>query len=230
MFFEKNKLNMPESSWILEESLRGGFMMLYAVLFIVFLMLILYLMPVKISIGVEKHSEYVKISFQIETLYGLLNIKTELPIFKLTFENGKPSLKYKIEEADRRRSRLLAEFTKLFDMKEGKGFFRVFLPLRYIIRKITVRNLYLKLGIGTGDAAATGVLYGFAWIAIGNIMTYTGSHVNIEKQRIIILPTFGSVSLHIDFSCIINIKTGHIINAGIRAIPALISGNRKSLN
>jgi len=213
-------------------------MMLYAVLFLVFLTLMLYVMPVRISIDVKKHSENVKINFQIKTLYGLLNIKIKIPVFKMAFENGKPVLKCKTEGTDRRRSRLPDRFAKLLYTKEGEGLFRVYknnknivLPLlRNITKKIKVRNIYLKLGMGTGDAAVTGVLYGFVWIAIGNIIAYTGSHMNIEKPRIIIVPIFGSVRLSIDFNCIINIKTGHIINAGIRAIPALISGNRKSLN
>jgi len=205
--------------------------MLYAASGFIFLLLILYLMPIEISTNIEKHSNNVKIALGLKTLYGLLNINTEIPVFKLTFENGKPVLKYKVEVANKERSRLLAGFSKLLTIEEGESLYRIYKknkdiispPLKYLTKKISVRDLYLKLGMGTGDAAATGLLYGTAWIAVGNIMALTGSYVNIKKPRIIISPIFDSVRLSLDFSCIIRMKTGHIINAGIRVIPALIT-------
>ncbi len=196
--------------------------MLYAASVFIFLILILYLMPVEISTNIEKHNSNVRIALGLKTLYGLLNINTEIPAFKLVFENGKPVLRYTAEAAERETNRL---------MEKGKGLFSIYKhnkditasSLRYITKKIVIRNLFLKLGMGTGDAAVTGLLYGIAWIVAGSIMAYTGSYVNIKKPRIIISPIFGSVRLSLDFSCIIRMKTGHIINAGIRVIPALIT-------
>jgi len=213
----------------------GGIVMIYAASGFIFLILMLYLMPVEISTKVEKHNDDVKIDLGLKTLYGLVNINSEIPVFKLVFENGRPVLKYTVEVADRKKNRLMARFKKLFSMEEGKGLLSAYKhnkdviasALRYITKKIIIRNLYLKMGMGTGDAAATGLLYGTAWIVIGNMMAFAGSYVNIKQPRIIIAPIFGSASLSLDFSCIIRMKTGHIINAGIRVIPALISGNRK---
>jgi len=209
----------------------GGIVMLYAASGFIFLILILFLMPVEISTKVEKHNSNVKISLVLKTLYGLFNVNTEIPAFKLDYENGKPVLKYKVEVANKERSRLLAGFSKLLTIEEGEGLYRIYKkkkdiilpPLKYLTKKISVRNLYLKLKMGTGDAAATGLLYGTAWIAVGNIMALTRSYVNIKEPRIIIAPIFDSARLSLDFSCIIRIKTGHIINAGIRVIPALIT-------
>jgi len=218
-----------------EKSMLGGIVMIYAASGFIFLILMLYLMPVEISTKVEKHNDDVKIDLGLKTLYGLVNINSEIPVFKLVFENGRPVLKYTVEVADRKKNRLMARFKKLFSMEEGKGLLSAYKhnkdviasALRYITKKIIIRNLYLKMGMGTGDAAATGLLYGTAWIVIGNMMAFAGSYVNIKQPRIIIAPIFGSASLSLDFSCIIRMKTGHIINAGIRVIPALISGNRK---
>ena len=212
-----------------------GIMMLYAASGLILLILMLYLMPVEISTKVEKHNDNVKIALGLKTLYGLLNINTEIAVLKLAFENGKPVLKYTVEVADREKSRLMARLNKLLGMEKGKGLVSAYKnnkdiiasPIRYITKKIMIRNLYLKIGMGTGDAAVTGLLYGTAWAVIGSIMAFTGSYVNIKKPRIIIAPIFGSVRLNLDFSCIIRMKTGHIINVGIRVIPALISGNRK---
>lgn len=198
--------------------------MLYIVLGLIFLTLTLYIMPVNISISIKNYNSNVRITLGLKTLYGLLNLETGIHVLKLTFENGKPIIKYESEVAEGERSLHL----KIRDLLRKYEYKRniVDSPLKHIIKKILIKNFYLKLGMGTDDAAMTGVLYGTAWIIIGSIMTLTGSHVKIKAPRIVIVPVFGRVSLSIDFSCIIRIKTGHIINAGIRAIPALISGNR----
>ena len=99
--------------------------------------------------------------------------------------------------------------------------------LKYITKKMRIVNLSLKLGMGTGDAAATGILYGIAWIAIGSVMTLTRSYLNISEPKIVVAPIFNKVQLSVDFNCIISIKVGHIINTGIRAITLLPSGIRK---
>jgi hypothetical protein len=120
-------------------------------------------------------------------------------------------------------------------MEEGESVFKAFKRnktiitpiLKYISRKTKVSNFYLKLGLGTGDAAATGVLYGVTWIVIGNIMTFTRCYLNIYEPKIVVIPIFSQVQLSVDFNCIISLKLGHIINAGIRAVPAVISGMRK---
>lgn len=198
--------------------------MLYVVLGLIFFTMILYIMPINISISIKNYNNNTKIILGFKTLYGLFNLEKGIPVLKFTFENGKPIIKYETGVTEGKRSLHLKtkELLRKYEQKRNI----VDSSLKYIIKKIFIKNLFLKLGMGTDDAAMTGMLYGTAWIVIGSIMTLTGSHVNIKETRIVIVPMFGRVSLSIDFSCIISIKTGHIINAGIRAMPALISGNR----
>ncbi|KUO73673.1 MAG: hypothetical protein APF77_22915 [Clostridia bacterium BRH_c25] len=208
--------------------------MLY-IFFAVLILLMLYLMPIAVSIDMNKDNENDNITVGLKTLYGLLKLKTEVPILEITFENGKPVLKYKAEIADGKRSKLFAGFTKIFSMTEGEGLYeaykknkRIVMPVvEYISKKIRIYGFNLKLSLGTGDAAATGVLYGAAWIVIGNVMALTSSYLNIIEPRIAVIPIFSKVNLSVDFSCIISMRLGHIINAGIRAIPALLSGMGK---
>jgi hypothetical protein len=192
-------------------------------------------MPIDISIDVNRDNEDDKITIGLKTLYGLLKLKTEIPFLMITFENGKPVLKYKVELANRKRSKLLARFTKLMSLEEGEGLYKAYrnnkykiIPIiKYIAFKIRIRDLYLKLSIGTGNAAATGILYGILWIVLGSVMTYARSFFNISEPKITVIPIFDNVQIIVDFSCIISMKSGHIINAGIRAIPALLIDNGK---
>lgn len=209
--------------------------MLYFFATMLVILLLLYLMPIAISIDVSKNNKDEKITVGLNTLYGLIKLKTEIPFFIITIENGKPALKYKIEFANKKRNRLLAGFTKLFSMKEGESLYKTYknaktkvVPVfKYIIKKIEIKKFVLKLSMGTGDAAATAVLYGAAWIVVGNVMTLTRSYLKVNNPQIVIVPIFSQVELCIDFSCIISLKVGHIINAGIKAIPVLLSCARK---
>lgn len=207
----------------------------YFLIAALFIMLLLYFMPIAVSMDVSKDNENENITIGLRTLYGLLNLKTEVPFLKIAFENGRFALKYKVEVAERKSNKLLDRFTKLLSIEEGEGLYdtyknnkyKIMSFSKYIKKKIKIKNFNLKLGMGTGDAAATGVLYGMAWILIGNLMTFIRSHLSINDPRIMVVPIFGMVQLSVDFSCIISMKLGHIINAGIRAMPALLSDMRK---
>jgi hypothetical protein len=193
------------------------------------------MMPISISIDIKRVNDNDSITIGVKTLYGLLRLKTEIPFLEIVFRNGKPSLKYKVEVTDKKRSKLFAQFTKLFSLTEGGNILEVYkknkdrikTALKYITKKTLIKNFNLKFRLGTGDAAETGILYGVAWIVIGSIMTFAGSYLNIIEPRIAVVPIFNQMQLRAELSCIISIRLGHIINTGIRVIPVLLSGNRK---
>lgn len=199
------------------------------------IVILLYIMPVVISVDLKRVRENDSITIGVRTLYGLLKFKSEIPYLEIIFRNGKPALKYKVEVANKKRSKLFARFTKLFSAEEGGNLYTVYkskkywimAALKYIAKKIEIKNFNLRFSLGTGDAAETGVLYGVAWIVIGNIMTLGKSYLHIKDTRITVVPIFNQVQLSVDFSCIISMRLGHIINTGIRIIPALLSSIRK---
>jgi len=216
-------------------TLGGGNIMLKIIFVILIILTLLYLMPIVVRIDARKDNENDKITIGLRTFYGLLKLNTDIPFLEIIFKDGRPGLKYKIEVANKKRSKLLARFTKIMNMREGEGVYKaykrnkstIFPVLKYITGKTKVSNFNLKLSFGAGDAAATGILYGVAWIVLGNIMTLTRCYLNVYEPKIAVIPIFSQVQLSIDFSCIISLKLGHIINAGIRALPALISSLRE---
>lgn len=209
--------------------------MLYFLSALIAIVVMLYLMPIALSIDIKRVKENDSITIGVKTLYGLLRFKTEIPFLEIVFRNGKPALKYKVEVADKKRSKLFAQFTKLFSVTEGgeildiykENKYRIKSAIKYITRKTVIKNLNLKFKLGTGDAAETGILYGVAWIVIGSIMTFAGNYLNIIEPRIAVVPIFNQVQLRTELSCIISIRLGHIINTGIRIIPVLLSNNKK---
>lgn len=233
--FFRSDIFFEALAFVAPKTIGGGNIMLYFLTGLIFIAVLLFLMPVVLSIDIKRVKENENITIGVYGLYGLLKFKTEIPFLKIVFENGKPALRYKVEVANKKRSKLFARFTKLFSVEEGEGFYEIYkdnknkiIPaLKYITGKTEIKNFNLRFTLGTGDAAETGVLYGIAWIVIGNIMTLTRSYLNIIKPRIVVVPIFNQVQLSVDFSCIISMRLGHIINTGIRVIPVLLSSNEK---
>lgn len=214
--------------------------MLYALPAVFIILLILYLMPVSVNIAVKKDNKNDMAVIGLRTLYGLLKLKAEVPLMELTFENGKLAVKYRSEVPNRKRSKLYAGFTKLFSLAEGEGLFKLYkktknklIPLiKYVLSKLKVYDFNLKLGLGMGDASVTAVLVGMVWIAVGCFIAASSGYIKIKKPSIAVVPVFGKFELYADFSCIISLRLGHIINAGIKAIPVLLSvaGSRNQIN
>lgn len=215
--------------------LWGGNIMLSALFVVLAILILLYFMPIVVNMKVKKDNENDKITIGIRTFYGLLKLNSEIPFLEIVFKDGRPGLRYKIEVGNKKRSKLLARLTKIMNVREGENVYNTYRRNKYIVTpiikyitgKTKISSFNLKLGLGTGDAAATGILYGVTWIVLGNIMAFTSSYLNVYEPKVAVIPIFSKVQLSIDFSCIISLKLGHIINAGIRAIPALISRLRK---
>ncbi|MGE5632500.1 MAG: DUF2953 domain-containing protein [Caulobacteraceae bacterium] len=209
--------------------------MLYLILSVLILLVLIYYMPIVTEIKIQKRNRDDSVSIYIKTGYELINIKLEVPELSIHFRNGRPFIEYKAEMVSRRADRLLFRLNKIFTQGEMKKTYEQyernkgkFVPVqRYLLKKIKVEDMYVKLAIGTGDAAGTGIAYGVAWIAVGNIIALSNIVLDIKQHQVFIVPIFDSIRFNLDFNCIINLKFGHIINAGIRAVFVLVSGKRR---
>ncbi len=186
---------------------------------------LLYVIPIVTSIDASKEIENNKLSIVIGTTYGLLRLRTEIPL-TVAFKDGRILLDYKTKEVGKKKNILMEAFTKLLSKKEDESLYntykknkhRVIVFMDYIMDKLKISSLNFNVKMGTGDAALTGILYGTIWIAIGSIMTFIGNNLNPERPNIVVVPIFGEAQLSIDFNCIISIKLGHIIYAEIKAL------------
>lgn len=198
------------------------------------LVLFVCLMPVHIAVNIRKYKDDDEISIYTKTGYGLINIKAEISLLRMYFKAGRPVVEYKAQIVSPRTRKLIASFYKLFPSAKMHGAEYKYKNNRrgilgivnYLWKKVKIRKFHMKLGIGTGDAAETGIIYGFVWIAISNILAFSNSHFTVGKPVAIVIPYFDTVCFGLDFNCIISWKVGHIINAGIRAKFALLSGKR----
>lgn len=203
------------------------FFLLMAIVFL----LLLYMMPVHIQVIFKKRNKDNDIAFITKTGYGLIKIKVEFTSLKINIKKGKPLFEYKAEIVSPRTNKLLADLNKLFSNKEMYKIKRIYKCnkeiisniLKYLIKKTKAEKLYIKLGFGTGDAAETSLLYGLAWIVAGNMLSFSSQYAAVRQPTAVVVPNFEHACFSLDFDCIISLKLGHIINAGIRAIKVMIS-------
>jgi hypothetical protein len=180
-------------------------------------------MTIRIKLKTLRVNEDDIILIRVKTLYGLVNIKFEIPFLDIVFINNKPALKYKAEVESNKTSKLWKQISKIFtvdDFNNMKKFFHhdpVFLQMMktYWSKKMNIYDFSFILKFGTNDAALTALIYGACWAIIGSLLAILSNNLNFNTKDIIITPYFNKESIDIEFSCIIKFKFGDIINTGI---------------
>ena len=94
---------------------------------------------------------------------------------------------------------------------------RFFAAMRY---KIKIPVWRITLDFGTDNAAATGMLYGSVWGAVGTIYPLLARYAYVVYPMLNITPDFYGKRFDINMKSIIKVRPVHIINA---AVPPLLT-------
>jgi hypothetical protein len=180
-------------------------------------------MTIRIKFKTIRVNEDDIVLVKVKTLYGIVNIKFEIPFLDIVFINGKPALKYKAEVESNKTSKLWKKISKIFtvdDFKNIKKYFRhdpVFIQKmkEYWSKKLVIYDFSLILKFGTNDAALTALIYGTCWAILGSVLAILSNNLRFNTKDIIITPYFDKEFIDVEFSCIIKFKFGDIINTGI---------------
>lgn len=159
---------------------------------------------IRITLCREDKNDGLVITFSV--LFGLINVRREYnPVgFLLT-------------EGAEKRARGNTETAKLDYMKEYAGLaHRYQRTVKYVKSKVIINKFQWHTVLGTGDAAATGMVTGMLW----NVKTLVSIILNLlfEMRRmpdLNITPCFDGTMLRVRIDCILSIKIGHAIIAGI---------------
>ncbi len=82
-------------------------------------------------------------------------------------------------------------------------------------------NLTFSLDYGTGDAAATGILYGVISGIVYGIWGIIGNNAILDSYDIDIRPDYYNTLLCLDGKCIVKLRNVHIIFIGFKVIKLL---------
>lgn len=83
---------------------------------------------------------------------------------------------------------------------------------------VEIRDIYIRVKYGTGDAAITGIIYGGIWALVGNIYSTVCRHWKVQFPRLELEPIFGGKAFEVEAEGIIKTRLVHIITTAIRSL------------
>lgn len=90
---------------------------------------------------------------------------------------------------------------------------------KYAAAHTRIKRLEWSSEFSLGDAACTGVTAGLVWSLKSTLLTVVSSHTRLETvPRIRVRPNFQEPLFHTLINCIFEIRIGHIMIAGIKAV------------
>ncbi len=93
--------------------------------------------------------------------------------------------------------------------------------------KIKIPVLKISVNYGTGNAAATGMIYGSFWSLIGIIYPTLTRYFKIVYPTLDITPDFYGERFEISVKSIIKVRAVHIMNAGFSALLTYLKNKKK---
>jgi hypothetical protein len=180
-------------------------------------------MTIRIKLKTIRIEEDDIVLIMVKTMYGIVNLKFEVPFLDIVFINNKPALKYKAKIESNKTNKLLKRISKIFtvdDINNLKKYLHhdpVFIRKmkNYWSKKMIIRDFSLIIKYGTEDAALTALLYGLIWALTGSMIALLNNNLKFNTKDIVITPYFDQTNFSVEFSCIIQFKFGDIINTGI---------------
>lgn len=204
----------------------------WAVLSIIILIAIVLISRVNIRVTYLRESSDDEVIIIVSALFGLINIKNEFNLLELLVR-GVPALKIRGEVEATAKGDLLKEFGDLVYAEKLMYYYRKYKAVSYKYReainyakkRVYIRKLKWFTVLGAGDAAVTGIAIGLLW----NIKTIVSVLLNLKFKFLVlpdinIVPCFDGSKLSTNFDCILSIRIGHAIIAGMLCITAMKKG------
>ena len=176
------------------------------------------LLPIKLIFHFYREPNLILIEVNIHILFIPVHIKLVNPITSFFWNISlNPPWKKKSPEDLRAANLPWARFfARLWRLQ--KIFWGVYLgTFKYIkkfIRPIKIKRLHMYTEIGLEDPAETAVLVGMIWCMLGHIYSQMAKFFDLRttQKEFAVIPIFkGNNLLVVDYSCIFELRMGHII-------------------
>ncbi|QXM06070.1 DUF2953 domain-containing protein [Crassaminicella indica] len=187
--------------------------------------MILFFISVIIDIRILKDNKDDKIILEFKTLFSLVKYKMEIPFLDLAMKkNGSPFLKMsseikkgQIDESiDEKKSIISLDEMKKINNKIKRFYHSYHNVIQYMLSKIKISDFLWITEFGMKDAAITGMISGIFWAVKGYIISILRNNMNCNKTTLNIVPIFNREVFKTTLHCIIKVKIGYIIIAGIK--------------
>lgn len=187
-------------------------------------------LPIHVVIAFSHRNHSTRAEVEIRYAFGLFHMHRDLTHLSTRWSDEGPALALKHDplKTDNPSQPRHTEWT----LEEGVRILKLLPIWRPVIeraleslRRLLVRTRIQKLDVhadvGTGDASTTGVVYGILWTGLGVLVRVVDRFTVLEKSpEIEVQPHFHSAILEGDFNCILQVRAGYAIWAGIAVLRA----------
>lgn len=196
------------------------------------------LLRVSFDVDYRRREQDDNLTVKMSLLRGLVHYKTEVPTIELENRFFTPVLKAAseiekaafnpVEEKELKvkisiNMRLIRSLPSIFK-ETWQKFEQYNSSLYYLFRFIRCRQFYWRTEIGLSDAAYTGIMVGLLWGIKSFLYKNFRSKIRVMegKPAILVVPDYFHQKLTLDFSCIFDIRIGHIIIAGLNFVRSTL--------
>jgi hypothetical protein len=195
-----------------------------------FLVVIIILTKVRVHIDYYHGKDDDQFSIVLRAWGGLIKYKKEIPVIKVETESNHPSIvvkeKTKTGPDETTKMQQENEFDKkdlLNSLNDTKALIEHVVGLHTLIRKllkkVSIKKFEWHTNVGIGDAAATAILCGAIWSVKGSIVGLISNYMRlIKRPTLTVTPNFQQTVSRIQLKCILQIRIGHAIWAGIKLV------------
>lgn len=202
--------------------------MLLAILLLTVLILIILITKVKIFLDYFHGNDNDHLKITIKAWGGLIKYKVEIPVIKVDDNTPTIVAEQKIstgpdENMKQDKTTQVGKTDLLNSLNDFKQLLTHVAGLHKIIRnflsKITLRKIEWHTMVGVGDAAATGVITGAFWAVKGGVIGLLSHYMKLKDMPVMsITPSFQHAVSITSFKCMIQVRVGHAILAGIKLV------------
>lgn len=201
-----------------------------ALLVISLILLLLFLTRVRINFRYARIGRNDELVIKVCLLKGILCYRFKLPFVKI--EKKRNGLVMKVRALlEGKRGRELKKEEEEMHLPELGTLMRMFsnflnllimyLPIiRCLLEKTQIRKLSWRTEIGAGDPFYTGIAAGAAWSLKGALLSafYRQLSSGAVMPEVAVRPNFVNSCFNTAFECIFEIRIGHIMLTGIKAL------------
>ncbi|MCJ8009609.1 DUF2953 domain-containing protein [Lederbergia wuyishanensis] len=175
-------------------------------LLLILLFILLIFMKIKIELFFLLSQSDNYITIVIVALFGLVRIRKKFSLEEVFSGEGTKDIEEVIPDFSWDSTKQL-----LKNMKPALTIMKAF------IRTIRISKLEWRTKIGTGDAALTGAVAGAIWAIKGALISFIRSFLFFKNRPLItVQPNFQGFSAETNIRCMVEMKTGKAMVAGIK--------------
>ena len=201
--------------------------LMYLLFGIIILLILVLFSSIKIKFKLLKDNTCEELIFHFYLLYGLIKYRMEIPFVEIlnkaqaiTSTEINSDIEISNQEAIKDHKREDFSWDELESMyNQATMMYRKYkIGIQYINEKLVMDEISWLTEVGVGDAAATAITTGFFWAIKSNIIALLIKKLELKSYHVNVFPFYGADKFNTSLDCIITLKIGYIIIAGLKIL------------